>query len=376
MPKYLLTLDGGGVRGISQAVFLYRLEEAAGFPIRELFDCLSGTSVGAILVCGLTYNETLTADIACNKLFTHENANKMMPATRFDKILDVLQHQPKYDGLAKTQLIHEYIPDIPLAQPPRGNIVSISAYDCGRGKPVFFKSWDPQDKKRFVSARVAADVSSAAPCYYPSVGVKDGLPPGHVGTQHDMEVGCDGGLFANNCCDSAYADMLKLWGKNEDIIIVSIGNGYRAEHPVGNLKEVKKNVTNLIHYCFGEKEEVLLPGEITKTWGGIEWIIDGDLINVLQQSPQKAVDYRVKAFSEALGHTYIRVDTLNEHYAAPDNASKKNYDNLRALGEKFWVEYGDKVLQLLQPRINDLKAGRRRSMVINSAVVGNNNKGA
>jgi patatin-like phospholipase/acyl hydrolase len=239
MPKYLLCLDGGGVAGVCQAVFLHRLEQAAGFPIRELFDALVGTSIGAILVTGLVYNEKITADEVANKLFTRANANRMMPASRFDKIANVLQHEPKYDGIEKAKLIREYVPDTPLLYPPRGNLVAVTAFNCGQGRPIFIKSWDTTDKRQYIFASVAADTSSAAPAFYPSVNLKANLAPDHPSAQHDVDFGCDGAVFCNNPTDCAYADMIKIWGKNENIRILSVGTGLRPFRPVGNLYELK-----------------------------------------------------------------------------------------------------------------------------------------
>ena len=40
----MLTIDGGGVRGIIPAVLLTALERATGRPTREVFDFIAGTS--------------------------------------------------------------------------------------------------------------------------------------------------------------------------------------------------------------------------------------------------------------------------------------------------------------------------------------------
>jgi hypothetical protein len=116
---------------------------------------------------------------------------------------------------------------------------------------------------------------------------------------------------------------------------------------------------NIIRKISGKKEE-MIAGEVTQTWGGIEWLVHGDLIGILQRCPQRAVHYRVGAFTEAMEHQYIRVDGVNDYYGAIDDASQKNYDNLRVLGEQFWKEFGEFVLKMLQSRIDELKQGIRR----------------
>jgi patatin-like phospholipase/acyl hydrolase len=50
----ILSIDGGGIRGIIPALVLAELERRAGKPVAELFDLIAGTSTGGILACGLT----------------------------------------------------------------------------------------------------------------------------------------------------------------------------------------------------------------------------------------------------------------------------------------------------------------------------------
>ena len=51
--KYLLSLDGGGVRAVATVVFLKRLEEQLSIALSEKFDFFIGTSAGAIIAMGL-----------------------------------------------------------------------------------------------------------------------------------------------------------------------------------------------------------------------------------------------------------------------------------------------------------------------------------
>lgn len=50
----ILSIDGGGARGIIPAVILKEIEQRAGRPIHSLFDRIVGTSTGSILACGMT----------------------------------------------------------------------------------------------------------------------------------------------------------------------------------------------------------------------------------------------------------------------------------------------------------------------------------
>ena len=49
----ILSLDGGGIRGVFPAAFLARLEEQLPQPIGQYFDLIAGTSTGGIIAIGL-----------------------------------------------------------------------------------------------------------------------------------------------------------------------------------------------------------------------------------------------------------------------------------------------------------------------------------
>ena len=52
-PKKIVTIDGGGIRGVFAAALIEQMEKAVGKSAREIFDCFYGTSTGAILAAGL-----------------------------------------------------------------------------------------------------------------------------------------------------------------------------------------------------------------------------------------------------------------------------------------------------------------------------------
>jgi len=57
----ILSIDGGGIRGIIPARMLQRIEEATSKPVRELFHLVAGTSTGGIIGCGLLKEKTAGA---------------------------------------------------------------------------------------------------------------------------------------------------------------------------------------------------------------------------------------------------------------------------------------------------------------------------
>ena len=51
--KYVLSLDGGGIRGLIPALVLAEIEKITNKRITDLFDLIAGTSMGGILALGL-----------------------------------------------------------------------------------------------------------------------------------------------------------------------------------------------------------------------------------------------------------------------------------------------------------------------------------
>src|SRR6266404_3453401 len=49
----ILSLDGGGIRGVFPAAFLAKLQENLEHPIASYFDLIAGTSTGGIIALGL-----------------------------------------------------------------------------------------------------------------------------------------------------------------------------------------------------------------------------------------------------------------------------------------------------------------------------------
>src|SRR5713101_7106486 len=53
MATRILSLSGGGIRGIFQAVYLKEIAVQLDRPLRDSFDLIAGTSTGAIIALGV-----------------------------------------------------------------------------------------------------------------------------------------------------------------------------------------------------------------------------------------------------------------------------------------------------------------------------------
>src|ERR1043165_2412225 len=92
-PKRILSLDGGGVRGVISVAFLERIETILraqdGHQVSDHFDLIGGTSTGAIIATGLALGKT-TGEM---KDIYHRLAPLAFRASRFR----IPFLQPKFD---------------------------------------------------------------------------------------------------------------------------------------------------------------------------------------------------------------------------------------------------------------------------------------
>ena len=75
----VLSIDGGGVRGLVPALVLAEVERRTGRPIYEHFDLVVGTSTGAILALGLTRPSNADAHRPLSQPMTSSTCTAGMP---------------------------------------------------------------------------------------------------------------------------------------------------------------------------------------------------------------------------------------------------------------------------------------------------------
>ncbi len=63
MPLFtILSIDGGGIRGIIPAMILAEIERRTGHRIAQMFDLIAGTSTGGVLALGLTIPQSIDVE--------------------------------------------------------------------------------------------------------------------------------------------------------------------------------------------------------------------------------------------------------------------------------------------------------------------------
>jgi patatin-like phospholipase/acyl hydrolase len=284
----VLSLDGGGIRGLIPSTLLAEIESRMGKPISHCFDLIAGTSTGGILALGLTTpNEggapRYSAQDLCGLYRDFGEDIFASSLSRKVKTLGGLLHA-KYSHKPLEGVLERYFQDAKLkdALTP----VLISSYDIEKRAPFFFKSW--RENRRHISMMDAARATSAAPTFF---------EPHQVSVEGKMRTLIDGGVFINNPAMSAYVEAKRLFPREDEFMVVSIGTGEN---------------TRPIEY------------QKAKSWGLLSWTVP--VINIVLDGVSKAVDYQLKL---VLGERFLRLQTTLDR--ASDDMDRVDLINLSAL---------------------------------------------
>ena len=209
-PFYILSIDGGGFRGLFAAHLLRRMEEEWQLDWRNRFGLVAGTSTGAILAAGLACGKSA---VQLADLYTTHAETIFTP--RFRARLDLLNlFTSRYSSKNLKRLLDEILGEITLGQ--LGVPVILPSVDIGNGCVHVFKSKYHDDFVRDPHIRVADAVlaSCSAPTYF---------DPVVVDKKYQL---ADGGLWANNpslvaTIDAHYRLKIPL----EKVKVLSIGTG-------------------------------------------------------------------------------------------------------------------------------------------------------
>lgn len=316
----ILSLDGGGIRGIMPGTILTYLEDKIkqetgrdNASIGEYFDLIAGTSTGGILAC--VY---LTPNDLGNYAWSAKQALDIY-LEYGDDIFDVTFRQKlkslggikdeKYDAKELENQLKKNLGNTKLSQLLKPCL--ITSYDIERRKTKFFTSHDATEPKFDYWVRDVARATSAAPTYFEPAMVKSlsGIKNGLI----------DGGMFANNPTLCAYAEARTMNFRKilnnpnkpdkpptaKDMIIVSLGTGsQKNKYPYDDYKDA----------------------------GMVKWI--KPLIDIMMSGNSETVDYQLRQIFDTLEgddkKNYYRIEPKISNGASPemDNAEK---DNLKAL---------------------------------------------
>ncbi|MBI5402515.1 MAG: patatin-like phospholipase family protein [Ignavibacteriae bacterium] len=214
----ILSIDGGGIRGVLPASYLAYIEEKLkdNDKIYEYFDMIVGTSTGAIIALALSLGIS-AKDIL--KLY-EEKGSSIFPIR--PRKLNFGLIVPKYSNLKLKEELKELLGEKTIINDCKTR-VCIPTINITCGKIVVRKTRHHKDFEHDYLLpvwQVAAE-SSAAPGFFPAF--EDGDKCQYI----------DGGLWANNPSLIGIAEALKLGYSLEQIKILSLGTGSNLIHKDG-----------------------------------------------------------------------------------------------------------------------------------------------
>ena len=234
---FILTMEGGGTRGILQAKFLQLLEEKMGSSVCNLFDFFTGVSIGGIHALILALLEGSASDL-CN-LYTKKNLHKIFSKSAW--ITFPMIFSPKYDGKGKTSFLYSIFGERILSSASKN--VLVSSYDFINNKPYFFSTFIKNPLTLHTRVCDIADATSAAPVYFPPKGI----------ASHNTFF-IDGGFMSNNGTSDALIEAFKAGYSEKNIKILSLGTG-------------------------GVEKAYRKMGRHSQKWGAAQWFTKGNLLD-------------------------------------------------------------------------------------------------
>lgn len=318
----ILTIDGGGIRGIIPAVILNYIEEQlqkktnnSNATLADYFDMIAGTSTGGILTTlyllpaldGDTKNSRYFAKEAVN--FYKEYGSIIFKKKRLSKVFSAIYTEKGLESVLK-----EKVGDVKLSEVLKPCL--ITAYDISSRNAIFFTS--PEAKNSTQKDYYMRDISratSAAPTYFNPAKIKS--------MSGKTAYLIDGGMYANDPTMSAIVEARKNNFPNcnnpnfEDIYVVSIGTG-----------KVKKNY---------DYDKVV-------KWGLLQWI--SPIIDIMMSSSAEVISYQAEKLFDAAkcNDSYVRIEPdLCMANTEMDDVSDKNIFNLENAGHNF-VDKNEKLL--------------------------------
>ncbi|XP_078433354.1 patatin-like protein 2 [Wolffia australiana] len=332
----ILSIDGGGIRGIIPATILVFLEkelqdlDGEDARIADYFDVIAGTSTGGLVSAMLTAPDAQNRPLFAAgdvKRFYLEHCPKIFPQISgpFATIRRLIRGfiGPKYDGKYLHKVIQQNLGSVKLGH-TLTNVV-IPAFDIKNLQPTVFSTFGvKKDNCLDVNLADVCMSTSAAPTYLPAHYFDAPTPRGG---KREFNL-IDGGVAANNPALLAVRDVKK------NMRYVNSG-----EAPSEHLNSQK---LLLISLGTGTSLLTKYSALAAAKWGLAGWLINqgsNPLIDVFTQASVDMVDLHISSIFQSTQseENYLRIqdDTLSGEVSSLDIATKVNLDKLVKIGEEL-----------------------------------------
>lgn len=328
----ILSIDGGGIRGIIPGTILTYLERQLrqktgnkNAHLGDYFDMLAGTSTGALLsLLYLCPNENNTYKYTAHQALEVylEYGHNIFDVSFWKKLRSAggLLDE-KYDVKALEETLALYLSDKKLSQTLKPCL--ITSYDILNRKAHFFSSIHAKGSQVYdYYLKDVARATTAAPTFFEPARIKS-----IYGITHDL---IDGGVFANNPALCAYAE-----ARTTDFS-VALKNTEKPSHP--SAKDIL-----LVSIGTGTSQEAYRY-KAYKDASILAWA--RPIMDIMMSGNSETVDFQLQQLYRSLSSTnsdnYYRIQfPLVKADSAMDNAKPENLKALHADGFSAIEKYKD-----------------------------------
>lgn len=295
----ILSVDGGGVRGIIPATVLSYIEnkmiEITGNPktrISDFFDFAAGTSTGSIIVA---------------MAITPEEKDK--PPRKMDEVVElyfelaseVFKKDWKRNvktlwGLIGTKYSVKTIDEILLQKLNHWTLnelklpCAFTGYDTAKRRPIIYTNRDDREKYGDLYIKDVVRGSTSIPSIFRPAFFREGV---------DINTIIDGGVFANNPSLVAYIEMLKT---------KEIANKFIKTDEGAQVNQLNPTDVIVLSLGTGLGNLTTYPYDKIKKWGKIKWFVP--ILNILLQGMGDVTSYEMNKLFEVWNakENYVRIN--------------------------------------------------------------------
>ncbi|NMH28439.1 patatin-like phospholipase family protein [Flavobacterium silvaticum] len=320
----ILSLDGGGIRGIITCVILKYIEEELqkidhpNARIGDYFDLVAGTSTGgliaSILLCPGNDGKAKFSVQEALDLYS-KNGETIFSVSFWEHMFNIFGlFNEKISRRNLEKQLEQVFGTLQLKDLVKPSL--ITAYDIFDRRAKFFTSHEAKASLENFYVKDVCRATSAAPTYFEPAKIKS-----LYGQEFTL---IDGGVFANNPSLCAFTEARKI--RFSEIL----NDPEKPDHP---------NINDLILVSIGT-------GEVLKSYtfekfenaGKLKWI--GPLIDILLSANAETVDYHLGKMFDSLGkrnrqNYYRLVPNLGKASPDMDNSGEKNIYELIQAGLAF-----------------------------------------
>ncbi len=311
-PIFILSIDGGGSRGVIPANVLNFIEHKEQIAVRKEFDFFAGVSTGALVAAYLA-RDVGSMERLVSEGYTSESMTKIFDKSIWDKLLGRMQNQPKYDGVNKRAYIDEHA-DGALINDIVDKHLLILAYDFINRELVTFKNNRGHDSVYNPPLAEICDAATAAPTLYPPV-------PTSAPKRRWL---IDGALATNDPSQCAISEALAMGHMLDDIWMLSLGTG-KPTHDLGQ----------------EERDRI---GEESRGWGLLDWLTNGLLDHMMSASSSVSAHQ----CEQLLGERYLRINgELPRSLMQIDNTNEVRVEDLKSYAFLWFEQFVGETRALL-----------------------------